>query len=128
MVDVFTPKEDKKISTKILDLYKEIKELFLKENIYISPRIDKAVLLYCKTAASLFEEEYGISTDIIGLDYAVSQKLLPKINGNGESYKKWLCDELLNKLEKHNMLKSKFKVTDILDSGERRMNYFQYFD
>lgn len=128
LLDVFIPKEDKKISTKVLEIYKEIKELFLKENIYISPRIDKAVLLYCKTAASLFEEEYGISTDIIGLDYAVSQKLLPKISGNGESYKKWLSDELFNKLEKHNMLKSKFKVADILDSGERRMNYFQYFD
>ena len=111
-----------------ITLYAEIKELFLKENIYISPRIDKAVLSYCKTAASLFEEEYGISTDIIGLDYAVSQKLLPKINGNGEMYRKWLNDELFCKLEKHNMLKSKFKVAAILDCGERRMNYFQYFD
>lgn len=128
LVNVFTPKDDKKISSKIVDLYSEIKELFLKENIYISPRIDKAVLSYCKTAASLFEEEYGISTDIIGLDYAVSQKLLPKINGNGEMYRKWLDDELFCKLEKHNMLKSKFKVASILDCGERRMNYFQYFD
>lgn len=128
LVNVFTSKDDKKISSKIFDLYAEIKELFLKENIYISPRIDKAVLSYCKTAASLFEEEYGISTDIIGLDYAVSQKLLPKINGNGEMYRKWLNDELFCKLEKHNMLKSKFKVAAILDCGERRMNYFQYFD
>ena len=128
LVNVFTSKDDKKISSKIFDLYAEIKELFLKENIYISPRIDKAVLSYCKTAASLFEEEYCISTDIIGLDYAVSQKLLPKINGNGEMYRKWLNDELFCKLEKHNMLKSKFKVAAILDCGERRMNYFQYFD
>lgn len=128
LVNVFTSQDDKKISSKIFDLYAEIKELFLKENIYISPRIDKAVLSYCKTAASLFEEEYGISTDIIGLDYAVSQKLLPKINGNGEMYRKWLNDELFCKLEKHNMLKSKFKVAAILDCGERRMNYFQYFD
>ena len=128
LVEVFTPKDDKKISNKVYELYSEIKELFLKENIYISPRIDKAVLSYCKTAASLFEEEYGISTDIIGLDYAVSQKLLPKINGNGELYRKWLNDDLLNKLEKHNMLNSQFKVKEILESGERRMNYFQYFD
>lgn len=36
------------------------------------------------------EDEYGNSSNIIAMDYAIAQKILPKINGSGDEYETWL--------------------------------------
>lgn len=92
----------------------------------ISSRTDRAVRKYWAAAKELFESEDGKDATIIALDYAVAQKLLPRINGSGDSYLK-----LLEKLEgicgKNNLAKCEKSLQDIIKRGKVSMSYYQYF-
>ena len=105
-----------------------IRHLRLKQ-IYVSPRAEMAILRYYNVTSKLFDiNSDPIKRDrgIIALDYAVAQKILPKINGYGEEYAEWL-KELQKKCEENYLIRSKEIVTDIIKKGESNMNYFQFF-
>jgi len=65
----------------IRDEYKKIKEIMRKLQISISPRTDNSFTEYCLTAMK-FMSQYK------ALDFFVSQRLLTKIDGQGENYGK----------------------------------------
>lgn len=109
------------------EIYEEICKVFGEEmRIGISSRTDRAVRKYWAAAKELFESEDGKDATIIALDYAVAQKLLPRINGSGDSYLK-----LLEKLEgicgKNNLAKCEKSLQDIIKRGKVSMSYYQYF-
>ncbi|SHK00253.1 hypothetical protein SAMN02745248_01537 [Hathewaya proteolytica DSM 3090] len=113
--------------SKAISLYGEICEIFSNNFITISPRIHQAVHGYLKTGISLFEFQNNAEKYEIAVDYAVCQKLLPKISGVGEGYENFLS-VLLDKCSKHNMSKSSTMLNRILEIGNRNMKYFEFFN
>ena len=59
------------------------------------------------------------------VDYAVSQKILPLINGIGENYSK-LIDKLINE-ECFDMPMTNMHLQRIKQNAEQNMGYFQFF-
>lgn len=57
----------------------------------MSPRINAAIKQYWTAASKYFEmDDTKTAAATIALDYAVAQRILPKIIGNGEEFEKWL--------------------------------------
>ncbi len=122
-----SPSIDMDLSAEVKRIYFAIIEHFEKQDISISPRIDIAIRNYWKTAASLMEsDEYDNDAEIVALDFAVSQKILPKISGNGDAYFEWLKG-LRTLFEGNNLMMSAEIVKTIIDKGISQMKYFQYF-
>lgn len=128
--DVFGSNVDiDKMPTEIQAVYDRIKNQFAKMKIRVSPRTDRAIQRYWSVAQKLFEvgtDAETVDTDRLALDYAVAQKLLPKINGSGKKYADFLA-ELLKVFTAGGLLKSEDILTDIIQRGEESMNYYQFF-
>lgn len=84
----------------------------------ISARSIKAVTHYYLVA-----EEY-MSSKEIALDYAISQKFLPMINGNGKNYCEFL-NSLLTICKENQLTKSAGVIMKILDRSQH--NYYSFF-
>ena len=104
----------------------EIYTLFEKQNISVSGRIRGMIQKYMIVGQDLFESDNGTNGNTIALDYVISQKLLPKIDGYGESYEMFLSN-LKDYCAKNNMKKCKNTLEKILDKGKRNMDYYQFF-
>lgn len=106
-----------------------IKPQLKSRQFYISPRTELAIIKYCSVASRLFDSDADSAKrdpSIIALDYAISQKVLPKINGYGEDYCDWL-KELMKKCEDGYLMRSKELLGDIISKGEANMSYYQFF-
>ena len=57
---------------------------------------------------------------------AIAQKVLPKIQGHGDDYEKWL-EELRAILNSNDLNMSAKIVKDITERGVQQMKYFQFF-
>ena len=102
-----------------------------KERFYVSPRVDIAIRQYCSVASNRFEDErYDdgtvVSAASVALDYAVAQKILPKISGSGESFSEWL-EDLRNICSSHNLNNSAGILRRMIDTGNKQMRYYQFF-
>ena len=128
------------------DVYFEIVDKLEKVNIYVSPRIDKAIEKYWFISKNNFVviENYELSKtdekgleiekipiskiekETIALDYAIAQRVLPKITGHGDNFKEWLLkfrDFCIDK----KLVKTVEIIQDIIKRGEQEMNYYQFF-
>ncbi len=119
--------ENKNFDRESLLIYGGIKEKLSKQDIYVSPRVDITIKKYWLAASKIMEEdEYGNSPNIIALDYAVAQKILPKLMGSGEEY-----ESFLEELKKYTNEKNLSYSTELLDlmirRGNRQMKYYQFF-
>lgn len=114
-------------STKVKDIYEELRDLFERVKINISPRTEKAIRLYWSAGQRLFKKaDDETNPDIVALDYALAQKVLPRINGSGIIYADTL-KQLEEKCSMYNLSKCASLLEDILERGENAMNYYQYF-
>lgn len=110
-------------------MYKELDEIYVmfkENNISISPRIDNMIKRYLKVACKLFDKTESTAREFVALDYAVAQKLLPKVNGYGEEYRKFLKDTE-EKFDKNNMMRCKNIIDKIIKKGDANMQYYQFF-
>lgn len=123
----FSPDASLDLDAEPNKIYKDICNLF-RENMKfsVSPRVDRAIRRYWATAKNLFESEAGNDPTIIALDYAVAQKLLPKISGSGKAYRDFL-DKFQELCAKNNLENSRAMLVNIIKRGEASMNYYQYF-
>ena len=103
------------------ELIKKCKEA----KINISPRVLKAINKYWFSAQALFESK-ETDASIIALDYAIAQRILPHINGNGQTYKEKLI-ALQDFCNQNNLQMSSEIIKDIIQKGDESMQYFQYF-
>lgn len=109
------------ILKEVFDLCRE------KLNTNISPRAELAIKKYCKVGGGLFESSRsGVDGPIVAIDYAIAQKILPKVLGSGSVYKKKL-EEFNEVLVRNNLLKSSETLIRIIQRGDRNMQYYQYF-
>lgn len=110
-------------------MYKELDEIYImfkENNISVSPRIDNMIKRYLKVACKLFEKTESTAREFVALDYAVAQKLLPKVSGYGDEYRKFLKDTE-EKFDKNNMMKCKNIIDKIIKKGDANMQYYQFF-
>lgn len=90
----------------------------------VSPRTRISCLRYVSAALNAFERT-DRPTHLEAMDYAVAQRLLPRINGNGPRYRERL-DELASYLRSHDLNLSLRLLENILSRGELEMDFYRF--
>ncbi len=94
----------------------------------ISNRTQGAVRNYCLAAGRVFiDEKNSGSGGVIAADFAVSQRILPMLRGNGQTYKQDVLNEFKHFFDDNNMTRSARILDRIISSGDRNMNYYSFF-
>ena len=125
---VYSGDEYISFSNVIQKIFMELKDLLARENMYISARVEIIIKKYWIVASSLMEEdEMGTSASVVALDYAISQKILPRISGNGEEYLNWL-KSFKEFAGKNNLSISEGIIDRIIAQGNRQMKFYQFFN
>ena len=66
------------------------------------------------------------SSSIVALDYAIAQRILPRIAGSGKTYGEQL-KEIAKLCSDNNLRFSSDILNEIIQKGEDSMQYYQYF-
>lgn len=124
----FIPKKEESVlSAEVQKTYDSVITKLREKRFSVSPRIDKAIKRYWVVASKYFEmDETKTDAQTVALDYAVVQRLLPKIAGNGETFEKWL-DEFRSLCSNHGLNMSAKTLKDIIDRGNQEMKYYKFF-
>jgi hypothetical protein len=101
--------------------WEAIQRIFQKNNLSIMPRNQKMVRAYYTTAGRYMDRDENRFTP---LDYAVSQKILPIINGTGKHYQ-----TLLTELREvcRMMPLCDYHIGRILNAADENMGFYQFF-
>ncbi|MDR1324925.1 MAG: AAA family ATPase [Treponema sp.] len=107
----------------INDKWNVIQHTFRRYRLPIAMRNQKMVYDYCKTACQYMDTKKP-ETRFAPLDYAVSQKILPIINGRGEQYRQLLVSlqkdcEQLPLCHEH--------IERMISAAKENMEYYQFF-
>lgn len=126
--DAFTPVKDECFFTPELQkCYESIVAKMREKKFTVSPRIDIAIKRYWAIASKYFEmDDTKTVAPTIALDYAIAQRILPKIGGNGEEFEKWL-KEFSSLCSSNGLNTSAAIVKDIIERGNQQMKYYQFF-
>lgn len=126
--DAFTPVKDECFFTPELQkCYETIVAKLREKKFTVSPRIDIAIKRYWAIASKYFEmDDTKTVAPTIALDYAIAQRILPKIGGNGEEFEKWL-KEFSSLCSSNGLNTSAAIVKDIIERGNQQMKYYQFF-
>lgn len=104
---------------------KEIYRLFNDYGMSVSPRIQIGIEKYVMTAQEIMEDETNTLKREKALDFAIVQKLLPKINGYYAIYEHFF-DSIKQLCKEYNLNMTEEAVLKIIDAQERNMGYCQY--
>jgi MoxR-like ATPase len=104
---------------------KEIYKLFNDYGMSVSPRTQLGIKNYVVSAQEIMEDEPNTLAREKALDFAVVQKLLPKINGYYSVYERFF-DSLKQLCKEYNLSMTEDAVMKIIDAQERNMGYCQY--
>ena len=120
-------KEECVFSAEVQKIYDSIIALLRKKRFTVSPRIDMAIKRYWAIASKWFEmDETKTDAATVAFDYAVAQRILPKIVGNGEAFEKWL-EEFRALCSNNGLNMCATVLKDIIDRGNQQMKYYQFF-
>jgi hypothetical protein len=123
LLKAFSPK-DQKIDTTILEEWNAIQTIFSSNKMPIFPRNLKMVRNYFQVAFSCMDTSRE-ENRFAPLDYAVSQKILPTINGTGEKYR-GLVDALLTRCSGKLPLCQQHLLR-IQETAENNLGFYQFF-
>ena len=129
MKNTFGSSDEKRgnVTLTVKAAFEKIAQHFEKKHFYISPRTELAVMNYCAATSDLFETgTSGVDRSIIALDYAVSQKILPKIKGGGEDFKAWLI-ELRQLCSANSLFEASDVIREIIADGDNEISYYEFF-
>ncbi|MBK5000014.1 hypothetical protein IAE37_002290 [Pseudomonas sp. S31] len=128
-IDQTLPLEDEREAIKHqMSFFQEVKNLLMDDNIawgkrcVVSKRKENAVERYCLVAHPLMRS----SSDMRALDYALSQHVLPLLQGSGDGYAIRL-EKLLDLLDKDDFKISHGLLRRMHETGKIDMNSFSYF-
>lgn len=126
--DTFIPKEIGPIPENTLNVLKEVSAVFAEERVRFSPRTKIAMKRYIATATPIFAKmgESPESAEMIALDYAIAQRVLPKIMGSGENFRSML-EKVKNICKEKQLVVSTDILEGILKNGDNQMKYYRYF-
>lgn len=125
MKTAFCVRENDVIDESIQIKWNSIQKIFRDRSLQIMPRNLKMVRNYCAVGCRCMERDTP-ATKFAPLDYALSQKILPTINGNGDNYR-MLIDDLLKECTGQNMPISAKHLERMKRVAENNMGFFQFF-
>lgn len=125
MKAAFCVREDDEIDEAIQNKWNAIQKIFRDRSLQIMPRNLKMVKNYCAVGCRCMEHDTP-ATKFAPLDYALSQKILPTINGSGENYR-MLIEDLLKECTTQNMPISAKHLERMKRVAENNMGFFQFF-
>ena len=123
LLKAFSPK-DQKIDPTILEEWNAIQTIFSSNKMPIFPRNLKMVRNYFQVAFSCMDTSRE-ENRFAPLDYAVSQKILPTLNGTGDKYG-GLVDALLSRCSGKLPLCSQHLLR-IQEAAENNLGFYQFF-
>lgn len=123
ILNIFAKKTD--VNESISNVLDNIFSLCRNCNMSISPRIQIAIKNYIAAAQINMEDETGVQAKEKALDYAILQKILPKINGYYDSYKTFF-EKLTQICDENHLYMTKKAIDDIKNMQEQNMGYCQY--
>ena len=123
LMKAFAPK-DQKIDPTILEEWNAIQMIFSSNKMPIFPRNLKMVRNYFQVAFSCMDTSRE-ENRFAPLDYAVSQKILPTLNGTGEKYG-GLVDALLSRCSGKLPLCQRHLLR-IREAAENNLGFYQFF-
>lgn len=142
----FCQGSEQPVDSSVSKIYDALRDLLEQNDLHLSPRSEIAVSRYLRTAAQLMEEEAAagdtadssplegnaiaggrrIAPAVVALDFAVAQKILPKLQGSGEDYRDWLIS-LRDFCAVNDLHRSETLLHEIVKRGDKLMNYYQFF-
>lgn len=126
LAKAFSPKDSDVINYDVDTKWKTIQNIFAhKGAMPIAPRNLKMVHNYCKVACRCMDVS-GISNRLAPLDYALSQKILPIINGSGENYQS-LIEALAHECTEQSMPISAKHLKRMQRIAKNNMGFYQFF-
>lgn len=125
MKAAFCIREDDVIDEAVQNKWNAIQKIFRDRSLQIMPRNLKMVKSYCAVGCRCMERDTP-ATKFAPLDYALSQKILPTINGNGENYR-MLIEDLLKECTSQNMPISAKHLERMKRIAENNMGFYQFF-
>lgn len=123
LVETFSAHSD--VPLTCIPLLERISKLFHSYGMTVSPRIKLSMMNYIASARELMKGVGGITPEYIAFDYAVMQRLLPKINCRLSLYKKFF-DELISICSENHLNMTKNAIEEMMKNAERNMGYCQY--
>ena len=85
----------------------------------VSPRVQISVQKYFAAAEKFLGK-------VAAFDYAVAQKILPKIQGSDDNFKVWLTD-FQKTCASYKLARSEKILQKILERGEKNLGYYRFF-
>lgn len=101
------------------DFYSALVDKMKAAGFSVSPRVYKAVYRYFAAAEKFLGR-------VAAFDYAVAQKILPKIQGSDDNFKVWLTD-LQKTCANYKLAKSEKILQRIIERGEKNLGYYRFF-
>lgn len=114
---------NKSLSSAMIDKLSKLLKCFKDEKIYLSPRILNMIKQYCIVGQQYFDNS---KNDYTALDYSISQKILPKINGYGKDYKEFI-DTLIKECDINTMPICNDILKNIIQKGDKNMGHYSFF-
>lgn len=121
----FCIRESDVIDEAIQNKWTAIQKIFSDHSLQIMPRNLKMIKNYCAVGCRCMERDTP-ATKLAPLDYALSQKILPTINGNGENYHS-LIENLQKECTMQNMPITAKHLDRIKRVAENNMGFYQFF-
>ena len=117
--------KETELSTVTMTAIDKIFKQFNDYGMTVSPRIDLGIKKYIKAAQSIMEDEGSILARDKALDFAVVQKLLPKINGYYSVYERFF-ESLRSLCQEYNLQMTEDAIIEIENFQKNNMGYCQY--
>lgn len=119
---VFSDTKEMSLKTLAEQIYK----LFDEHRLTVSPRVQQSIRNYVCVAQEIMEDEIGIcNKKEKALDFAIVQKLLPKINGYYKDYER-LFASLMQICDENRLVMTKEALIAMEDLQKQNMGYCQY--
>lgn len=122
MFEKFRNIENGEMSPTLSNRLKEIVNCLRENDITVSLRVQKMIKNYCVKGSEIFEKG---KNDLIALDYAVSQKLLPLLEGYGDDYREFL--KQFYEIQLSGMEKCQKIVKSMISKGDKNMKHYYFF-
>ena len=114
LCDIFEAKTGMEMDDSLTNILEGIYKIFGKYRYTVSPRMKLAIRDYVLSAKDIMEDETGIAKNKIAIDYAVIQKLLPKINGIYDDRIEKLLGELKEQADKYNLKMTQRAIEEVM--------------
>lgn len=124
--NLFVENTVNEIKKDYLDVLESIYSSFNNAGLSVSPRIKQSIRKYISVAQKLMDSERSSAQgEEVAIDFAVLQKLLPKINGNINGFKK-LFTELKSICNENHLFRTQAAIKKMEEQQERNMGFCQY--